>query len=426
MNLFRTFLLLQGYKLNDAKAELDKIYKLDHAAFLEWQNIKCKEIVAYHYANNPFYRKFIGNKLPDNWNDIPAITKSDYQKHPLAELVAAEYKLKDVYVSNTSGSTGNPFFFAKDKFAHAMTWEIIFKYYASFGIKNNDLQARFYGIPLSGKSMYIEKTKDLLMNRVRFPVFDLSDDKLEIYLNRFKKHKFVYIYGYTNSIRHFADYLRRKSILLKDICPTLKAVIVTSEMCTPNDRQLINTATGVPVHIEYGASETGIISFSSLNGGELKVCEESIYLETNEQNEILITNFYNKAFPVIRYKVGDMGTITSNENGSFITSLMGRSDDLVQLPNGRSAAGLTFYYCSRAILEKTTNIKELYITQKTISRFLINYISDTELTDNDKSIIQTNIDKMLQPGLELVFERTDIIRRKKNGKFQLFTSEINK
>ena len=423
IDFFKLVLTLQGYNLKDAHKELAMINTMDRPTFVEWQKNKCNEIVAYHFKHNKFFREHLGGTIPQRWEDIPALTKSAYQK-PLNQLVSDEYQMKDLYVSNTSGSTGNPFFFAKDKFAHALTWAIIHKNYEIFGIKNTDLQARFYGIPLSGKSKYIEKTKDFLMNRVRFPVFDLSNENLEVYLERFRHKKFVYLYGYTNSVRHFADFINRKSLVLKDICPSLKCVIVTSEMCTPGDQNLISKAIGVPVYIEYGASETGIIAFSGKTQNDLKICDESLFLETNENDEILITNFYNKAFPIIRYKVGDMGKIETNSEGAFIKSLMGRSDDLVRLPNGKSAAGLTFYYCSRAILEKTTAIKEIYITQKTLSRFVISYVSDNDLSEKDKNVIQTNIDKMLQPGLDLVFEKADTIRRKKNGKFQLFTSEL--
>ena len=395
---------------------------MSHAEFANWQQQKCKDIVAYHYNHTPSYRALVGSKLPDEWSKLPVLTKQHLQK-PLEQLISSDYKLKDLYISNTSGSTGVPFYYAKDKFAHGMTWATILNLYESVGIKSTDLQARFYGIPRKGKSMLIEQAKDYAMNRVRFPVFRLGSTALANYLAQFRKRKFGFIYGYTNAIRHFCVFVKEKGIILKDICPTLKTVIVTSEMCTEPDRKFIESVTGVPVHIEYGSSEIGLIAFSDTEGS-LKVRGETLFLETNEEREILVTTFFNKGFPLIRYKIGDLGVLSGSGSEMYISSLIGRSDDLVKLPNGNEAAGMTFYYCTRAILEKTVNIREIYYTQKSLSTFEINYVAEQELSDKDRKTITDIINMMLQPGLDLIFERKDEIRRKSNGKFQVFTSEL--
>ena len=422
IDFFRIILSAKGYDLKTAAQTLDQIRQMDRSSFTVWQSQKCTEIARWHYDNNPFYHEIVNGPFPDSWEQLPILSKSDFQK-PLGNLIAAAFTVKDLYVANTSGSTGNPFYFAKDKMAHALTWANFFHYYKMAGLKPNDLQARFFGIPLSGKSRLVEQIKDLSMNRVRFPVFYLGTDSLKNYLERFTRHKFVYIYGYTNAIRHFAAFVKSKGLILNQVCPTLRAVIVTAEICTPEDQKLIEQATGVPVYIEYGASETGLIAFSD-RFGNLKVCDETLFVETTANQEILVTTFFNKAFPIIRYKIGDLATLVRGTDGVQIQSLIGRSDDLVKLPNGNEAAGLTFYYCTRAILEKSSNIREIYFTQKSISNFVISYVSHSDLTTEDKSLIIANIDKMLQPGLELSFERTDQIRRKSNGKFQVFTSEL--
>ncbi len=424
MNLFSLILKLQGYDLAAAGQELHRLHKMSPTQYHAFQEKMRWDIVRHHHQNNPFYRSLVGEKLPTDWADLPVLTKGQYQRQ-LPQLISSGYDPKNLYVANTSGSTGNPFYFAKDKFAHSMTWANIFFYYLSVGISDDDLQARFFGIPLSGKSLVVERIKDFAMSRVRFPVFYLGSDSLAQYLETFKKNKFGYIYGYTNAIRHFAAFVKNKGIVLRDLCPTLKAVIVTAEMCTDQDRRFIATATGVPVYIEYGASETGLIAFTD-SDGDLRVCDETLFVETNAENEILVTTFYNKAFPVIRYKIGDMGTLAIKNGHTIIQSLIGRSDDLVKLPNGNEAAGLTFYYCTRAILEKSANIREIYFTQKSLSTFLINYVAEHDLSEADRQTIVSNIDKMLQPGLDLIFERTTEIRRKSNGKFQVFTSELHK
>ena len=113
--------------------------------------------------------------------------KSDIQA-PLNDRISDGYSAKNSHIHNTSGSTGTPFYFAKDKFCHALSWALIYNRFNWHGIKNGyDLQARFYGIPKDFIKNTKEKLKDFFSSRIRFSVFDLSDRVLESYLKMFKK-----------------------------------------------------------------------------------------------------------------------------------------------------------------------------------------------------------------------------------------------
>ena len=84
--------------------------------------------------------------------------KSDYQ-HDLENLLSQGYTRKNTYISNTSGSSGHPFFFAKNKEAHAMDWALVKDHYGWHGLKLNSKQARFYGIPKEKWAYSKEKIK---------------------------------------------------------------------------------------------------------------------------------------------------------------------------------------------------------------------------------------------------------------------------
>ena len=138
-----------------------------------------------------------------------------------------------------------------------------------------------YGIPLNSVDYWKERLKDRIANRVRFPVFDLSDQVLAKLLASFKRHRFEYLYGYTSAIARFSAFVLRQGITLKDVCPSLNACIVTSEVCVPEDRETIAAALGgPPVVNEYGASELGVLAFEHPNG-EMRSSEELVCLETS-------------------------------------------------------------------------------------------------------------------------------------------------
>ena len=124
-------------------------------------------------------KSLVKNINTTDWKHIPVMTKRDLQQL-LNQRLSDGFTLKNVYVNKTSGSSGDPFVFAKDKFCHAMTWAIIQNRFGWLNLDfNSSKQARFYGIPLDVKGYYKERFKDILSKRFRFSVLDLSDFAFE-------------------------------------------------------------------------------------------------------------------------------------------------------------------------------------------------------------------------------------------------------
>ena len=436
ISLFKLFLKLNGYNIGKAGKELKNIQSLSYSEFRKWQDDRKWKIARYHYENNPFYRNKVGKLFPKKWDDLPIMEKSDYQED-IEKLFSKGFTKKNTYISNTSGSSGHPFFFAKNKKAHAMDWALIKDRYNWHGLSSSSKQARFYGIPLEKWTYRKEKIKDLLMNRVRFSVFNLSDDVLQSYVEKFIKIKFKFIYGYTNSLVLFARYLLRHDILLKQKCPSLNSCIVTSEVLTTEDRDLLSKAFGVNIVNEYGASEVGLIAFESA-AGEWILCEEILFIEILEldsqqadqlEGKIIVTDFDNCAMPFIRYNIGDIGLISknlsSNDKYRKLKKLLGRENDTIILPSGKISPGLTLYYVSRSILESSGVLKEFIIRQTSLDTFVFEIVSARELNNSEIESIKEEMVKYLEPGLRLVIKRVTERKRPASGKIKHFYSEIN-
>ncbi len=361
--------------------------------------------------------------------------KSDLQR-PLKQRLSSSFTKSNSYVGKTSGSSGHPFIFAKDRFCHALTWaEFIDRYHWIDINLNQSLQARFYGIPLDFYGNMTERFKDRVSLRRRFNVFDLSEKKMLEFLERFRKSNFDYVNGYTSAIVLFAKYLENHQFILKEICPSLKVCIVTSEKLFDNDRALIERSFGVPVVNEYGASEVGLISFENSNK-EWIVNSESLFIEILDENNrvlpfgeegrIVITSLYNKAHPMIRYEIGDTGALSGSSTWKrpILENLTGRTNDVARLANGKVVPGLTFYYVTKSIIEDAGSIKEFVIIQTEPDTFKIEYVSDKEFTLLQHQKILAAIETFVGKDLKVNFERMDVLVRNKSGKLKQFTSLI--
>ncbi|MDN3723116.1 phenylacetate--CoA ligase family protein [Aequorivita sp. SDUM287046] len=434
MRLFDFSLFLKRFPIKEAKEELRQISEVKDADYEAFLNSKKTEIVAYHLRNNPFYKNKVTNGFSD-WESLPILTKQDFQI-PLRERLSKGFSDKNIYTNKTSGSSGNPIRFAKDKFSHAITWAYHMERFGWYGIDfNSSLQARYYGIPLDSVENKTVRLKDFLAKRYRFSINDLSEKALDGMLNIYKQRPFEYINGYTSSIVLFAKYLKGKNIILKNVCPTLKVCIVTSEMLFEDDKKLLENQLGVPIVNEYGCSEAGVIAFTNPQG-EWQVDSKTLFVEIldqadkplplGEKGRIVITSLHNKAHTFIRYEIGDYGALSegSTFKKPILKTLVGRTNDFAILPSGKKAAGMTFYVITKKIMEESGNIQEFKVVQTEIDTFEINYVSLEELTEEKKTVILKTLEQFLEPGLTFKFQRKVQLDRSESGKLKQFVSLV--
>ncbi|MFO7743814.1 MAG: phenylacetate--CoA ligase family protein, partial [Psychroflexus sp.] len=157
VNRFKNILRLKGFPIEKAQKDLDSILNISDADFQDYNDKRRQTILDFHLKNNSDYSKFIQKTHYNTWDEIPIMTKAELQK-PLKERLSKSYKTSKVFINKTSGSSGHPFIFAKDKYAHALTWAHIIWLYQQHGIDmNSSLEARFYGIPKDFKGYQKER-----------------------------------------------------------------------------------------------------------------------------------------------------------------------------------------------------------------------------------------------------------------------------
>jgi len=434
-NLFNLTLRLNGFPIGKAKKELAGILAVPEEEYATFLENKKNEIVAFHLQHNDFYQSFTGLSTAAKWEDLPVMKKIDFQKS-LKQRLSDGFPENKVYINKTSGSSGDPFVFAKDKFCHALIWANIIHRFGWYGIDfNHSLQARFYGMPLDFKANKILRIKDFLSHRYRFNIFDFSDAALAVMVKKFQNTQFDYINGYTSSIVLLAKYLKEKQLYLDEICPTLKVCIVTSEMLFEEDKLLLEERFHIPVINEYGSAELDIIALESPNG-IWKVNAETLFVEILDENnkvlpygkegKIVVTSLYNRAHPMIRYEVGDIGILDekSTPKNPILKKLTGRTNDIALLPSGKKSPGMTFYSITKKLFGDEGNVREFVITQTKMDTFEITYVSAEEFTAIEIDNIKRVFSDFLEPGLNYIFIRKAVLERAKSGKLKQFRSLV--
>ena len=113
-DLFSFALKINGFPIEKAQRQLSDILAVPEENYTAFVEQKKREIVDFHLKNNKFYKNFIGEIDTFQWENIPVLKKSDFQI-PLEKRLSIGYNKKTVYINSTSGSSGDPMVFAKDK-----------------------------------------------------------------------------------------------------------------------------------------------------------------------------------------------------------------------------------------------------------------------------------------------------------------------
>lgn len=436
MNIFNSILELNGYPIRKSLRLLERLNGLSGEEFKSFQIKSMRECLEHHVKTTPAFREMYGkiDPLSVRWESLPVMTKSIYQKEK-NKLISDEYISLPLYRNSTSGSSGIPMQFVKDKPCHAMVWAHIIGSYRERGLEyGKSLQGRFYGMPLnSRKAFWKEKVKDCLSARVRFSAHDLGVSARKRILESFGRNDFTYVYGYANTLALFSRHMMDEGVCVKGVCPSIKCVIYTSEICTEDDRKVIEAAFGVRLYSEYGSSELGVLSFEDDKGRHVANDRQFFFEVLDESDEpvpdgligkLVVTSLFNRAMPFIRYELGDRAALARDGSRLYIHQLEGRTGELIKLPSGASIPSFALYTSTKMVTSKFPEIKEYYIKQTACDELTFELVVDGELHQAiERSVRETT--KVFLPGeMRIQVRKVKEVQRTEAGKMRHFESCI--
>ena len=267
----------------------------------DYQLKKLKELLEFAYENSSFYKShFTTNdfhpsdiKQLGDVKNIPIVEKIDFIDHNLK--IHTNWKGKTFSVT-TSGSTGQSLRFKRDESADSFNRAVLQKSYLWYGVYPWELNGYFWGFNFNFFKKNKTKFLDYLQNRFR--IFSYETDNLKRFVKKLKKA--TYLHGYSSMIYQTAKLINERNLPKPR---SIRMVKGTSEKIFKTYHDEVIEAFGSKIVNEYGAAETGIISFECPEGN-MHINMEGVLVEEVE-HEIIVTNLQLKSFPVIRYRLGD-------------------------------------------------------------------------------------------------------------------------
>ncbi len=338
--IFKLVDFLKGSPVSKNLADIRAISRnsFDLNGFTAFQEERLNKILRYTKRNVSFYEN-----LPIVFLKLPVLSKLDLRNN-LSEFISKEYVIGQLKEVVTSGSTGLPFkvYQSKEKVHRNTADTIVFGEMGGLFLGNKLAYFKIWN-NINEKSWWLKRVQNILP----VDVLNLSDLRIKKLIGEMNKESNLNFLGYSSALESISACVKRHNL---HVDVRLDSIITMSEGIGIEGRKNIQATFNCPVYARYSNVENGIIAQqTSMESDRYLINSASYYVEILDLNEdtpiadgiigrIVITDFFNKGMPIIRYDTGDMGSkITLEEEGSikeYLLDVGGRRMDAIYNTKG--------------------------------------------------------------------------------------------
>lgn len=390
------------------------------------------------YADVPYYQQMfdaLGVKpadisSPADLVKLPFLTKSLIRENFTALTASSAGPLQRF---NTGGSSGQPlvFLLGNERVSH----DVAEKWRATrwWDVDIGDTEIVAWGSPIElGAQDKVRLVRDKLFRSTLIPAFDMTEQKLLSFIEQIRTLKPRMLFGYPSVFELIAKTAQKQGVRLDNL--GIKVAFVTSERLYPYQRETISSVFGCPVANGYGGRDAGFIAHECPSGGMHMSFEDIVVeivdpqgnpLPAGESGEIVVTHLGNSEFPFVRYRTGDIATLSDKQCACgrglpMLESIEGRSTDFVIAADGTVMHGLALIY----ILRDLPGIDAFKIIQESLLLTRVQVVVKEVLTDAMSEQVKAGFQARLGKDVSVEVEVVDEIQPEKSGKYRYVISKV--
>lgn len=403
--------IIKGSKVLKNVKEIKKIINVGKSNQKQLNNI-----LTYACNNSDYYKKINSTNL----KDFPVMDKKKLVE-AYDKILIGDINEKKLHWTCTSGSTGTPLKIPQDREKRNRTKaDLIF-----FNKKADWQLGDKYVFIRSWTSQYkMSKLRIFAQNFIMIDTNTFNDKSKEELRKLLKKDKKIKcILGYSSALTSFVEYLQRK----KDNASMfhINVIVTASDELTQSAKKQLKKMFNCKIINRISNEEHGLLAMNfdntdyfTLNTAsyyfEILKLDSDIPAEFGELGRLVVTDLYNKKFPLIRYDIGDLAIGISKDNkGSInkLSSFEGRSGDVLYNSDGApiTCVSLSTHLCtipgiSHYQLQIKNNVKTLCIVP-----------SDEKI---DNNLLRQKLNEIFGKKEKINVEMVKNILLEKNGKYR--------
>ena len=388
------------------------------------KNPKVNSIFAKHYLNDilfyattysEYYKKYASAK---SLSDFPIMKKQDLKDN--WDKIAIKGISEDELITKyTSGSTGTPFKMIMDKYKHARWIAGNKELRAIDGVESHQ-KTMFISANVADKKIPMERQERDNVYYIDYRY--LAEEEFADLLTKLETENYRTMTAISSVWEALAQYIRAgKAPAWKG---KLIAVFAMSELLKETTRETIQEYFKCPMYSYYANEENGAFAVEDGSGYghllntadyyfEVLKMDSDELAEDGEVGRLVITDYFNKAFPIIRYENGDLVSIRHMEDGRvYIESIMGRVADVLYTTDKK----MIDIFHAISFLEPCQDIKQFQLVQSDFDKLVwvlntTNHSYEMFIVDETKKLFGENVN--------VEFKYVDEIPRLRSGKTRM-------
>lgn len=435
-----------AFTLWHARAEARLPYR-PLAEILAVQRRRVRAIVTHAYQTVPYYREVIDKaglhprdfRTAEDLARLPILTGEQVARAPeqfLSRQYATSRRLK-IHSSGTSGRAKSLYYDSAALFlalAHGHRQRIVLAQFVGRQFGYRELSAvRAEGVSQQIRNFYetyawVPRKIDLARG-ILSATHTFAENIAQI--NAFRPEVIIGYGSYLGALFRWA--WKQHSPI---VCP--RAVLYGAEGIPEADRLLIENEFGVPVLSTYQAVEALRLAFQcerragfhlSLDAVAVRVVDEhGRTLGPGGTGHIIISNLTNRATVFLNYQLGDVVTLSPSacpcgRTLPTLAQIVGRSDDLLVLPEGQVAHALFVLEDLRAV----PGVVQVQVIQEDLHRFVLRVVCANDCEwERTRQDLDGALRKTLGNHLLLTIEQVDAIPCEPGGKIRAVISRCRR
>ncbi len=396
-----------------------------------------RKLLFHAYETVPYYRNLLIGigwhpsdfKTLDDLEQFPVLTKADIRKH-CSQMRSSQFEGQNLFLKRTSGSTGVPLEIAVD--APSMQWKTACTIRSDewSGWKLGRRVAKVWGNPEYRKHGWKGRIRNLLIDRARYlDTIGIDEQRMRSFAESLRRKQPSLLFGHAHSLYYFACFVQRHAP--GAIRPD--GIISTAMLLHHWQRTVIESAFGCAVTNRYGCEEVSLIACECEKHRGLHVNADSMYAEVLDdrpgsvgEGSLVVTDFTNRAMPLIRYKVGDVAVKSARRcpcgrGLPLIERIEGRDADYVLTPQGKLISGISLTENFALHIRGTGQVQ---IVQETENYLRLRIVPDDDFDADSRWQIQELVRETFGPEMDHEVELIDSIPQEPSGKYRFCISNV--
>jgi len=399
----------------------------------EWMLTALRQAVRHAWNTTTLYRERLEKC---GFDPLADFTFEEFGRLPVlerADLRAAERRAissaidpAQLHHDATGGSTGVPTELWKGPEERGWGESGSEYFMQGIGIPQGSSVALLWGHHLDPvhRTSMSDRIHDWWFNVAWYDCFRLSSDKLAAYHRELQMRRPYAMVAYAGALAALAEFVVESGD--RPRYPR-HAFVTGAEKLLDYQRATIEQAFGKPVHERYGGRDVGLVAFQTRPSESLTLeidwADKLIEPATTDQctTDILITKLHGDGMPMLRYRVGDIGTFPVETRPDTPTlklgEVVGRDVSRLWLPNGRWIHGISIPH-----LIKDYPIRDFQFVQRRDLSVEIRIVPGAGYNPEHGRHLTGVVSENL-PGVPLSLQVVDEIARTRAGKRQPVISE---